>query len=56
VLVEEALDLGDEGELLGRELEVHTGCLPRVGSVTIPDWPSDRIGYHRRLAGCAGVG
>jgi len=28
VLVEEALDLGDEGELLGGELEVHTAAFP----------------------------
>ncbi len=32
VLVEEPLDLGDEGELLGRELEVHAAasCLYRA--------------------------
>ena len=58
VLVEEALDLGHEGELLRRELEVHalpSGLPGSPGPADRPDWSSDRIGYHRRRAGCAGV-
>ncbi len=33
VLVEEPLDLVHEGELLGRELEVHSGEPPEPGSI-----------------------
>ena len=62
------LDLLHEGELLGRELEVHAAAAlrssvlasvrPLSGPPTgvIPDWSSDRIGYHRHRAVCAGVG